>query len=59
MYAVFTQYEPAYKYDEALTSIWETKELAEAAAKKQTNYDYVWVREVYINSEDMYNETVE
>ena len=50
IYGVFTQYEPTYKYEEALQSLWETKELAEEAAAKETGYDYVSVREVYINT---------
>lgn len=50
VYGVFTQYEPTHKYDEALESIWTTKEAAEAEAKKDTTHDHVSVRKIYLNS---------
>jgi hypothetical protein len=51
MWGVYTQYYPTWKYDETLESIWSSKELADEAVKGMNGYDYVGVREVYINSE--------
>lgn len=52
IWGVYSRYEPTYRYEESLESIWSTKELAEEAAKKiSEQYDHVNVRQMYLDTE--------
>ena len=52
LYGVFTQYEPTYKYDESLESIWDTEELAIEAKNRNKIHQHVNVRPIYINTDN-------
>lgn len=62
LFAVYTQYEPTYKYEEDIVSIWENREdailEAEQLAKLEIN-DYVWVQPVAINSNYLFNPSMD
>jgi hypothetical protein len=52
VYGVFSQYEPTYKYDEKLESIWTNREDAEKEATRlKSTYDYTSIQEMYLNTE--------
>jgi hypothetical protein len=57
IYAVYTQFDPTYKYDEQLHSLWTTEESAKNQAKiikGQGIYDVVWVTKLQLDSEELY-----
>lgn len=52
VYGVYTQFEPTWKYDETLESIWSTRELAEAALTRISDHmDHKWVNEIHVDSD--------
>ena len=57
VYAVFTQYEPSYKYEEAMESIWtdleSATEHANVLAKSTAKFDWVFIRPLALNQYDM------
>lgn len=56
VWAIYTQFEPTYKYEEALESLWSTEEKAIKEAKKITVTDHVTVQELTIDSGFMWEE---
>jgi hypothetical protein len=52
VYGIYTQFEPTYKYESTLESIWSTKELADEALTRIADYmDHKWISEIYLNSD--------
>jgi hypothetical protein len=56
VWGVYTQFEPTYKYPEALQNLWSTKEKAIEAAKKETGYEHVWIEELPLDSDCLFEE---
>jgi hypothetical protein len=60
IYAIFTQYEPTYKYEENLESIWSTLENATEEAKRlskcSARYDWVTIKELALDENELTNE---
>lgn len=60
IWGVYTQFYPTWKYEEALESLWSTKELALKAAQEHVEMmDYVWVCELNVDNGMMCTEDCE
>jgi hypothetical protein len=62
LWGIYTQYQPEYKYEEVLESIWDSKERAILEAKKNhyiQYHDFVWVKELSFNSDCIVREDQE
>lgn len=58
LYAVFTQFNPTWKYEEQLESLWTTKEKAIEEAMRTEHIkvmDYVWVQPLNVDKREMYS----
>lgn len=59
VYAVYSQYEPFYKYEPSLESLWSNEHSADIAAKALENrgiYDRVYVSRLQLDNEELYGD---
>jgi len=57
VYAVYSQFEPSYKYEPQLQSLWSNEHSANIAAKALENrgiYDRVFVGHLQLDHEELY-----